>query len=590
MQIFSDNIKVRFFEESDSVVTWEAFGSFNESDVHHQYGIVLKTPPYRDQAILSSVTVKVQLYRPKDGSTSEALEFRYRPNVTEGRKRRRDDSIDFIPTVVGSHESPTYDNSTSSSFGGSRQTHGTSRGYESKLGSSQHQSQHAADNEESMYNDVLHFIGTFSTSDLSFSPNDMQELCGQFSEEFSRFSDIQVGGDSKLQIDGAGGTMSSVRRSVPDTDFKMLNKLKMLIKLFKNNFDSDKLHEMMMVLIDSQADTDENILLDCIEHGTVEEIRDFVLILVKYKLMDVLKSVNDLDQNCFHLLILAGNTSLLKVFLSLGVDVNQADAYGQTPLHLAVVHNDQDSLKELLKSKKIKLDELNDEGFTPLHIAVGNNYFELVKLLIESGADVLKKSPVSGDNVLHIAVMQSEANMEMIAFLIGYDEELLHQKNNSGINPIQTASDCDKPESLRKYMASFYRESYTRVTVDSNDDDEAADAQQSSSDSESETDDKPNEPLFDDKCLKELCDIFDHDEKWKGMLMLMDIEGLTQELDNKQSPSRSLFEHLDVSFVKIALAEYLCSIFLSAPENQKIAENHPRSFRHDGRKASCDRH
>lgn len=46
--ILTENIQVRFYEmnENDELV-WEDLGKFTEADVHHQYAIALKTPPYR---------------------------------------------------------------------------------------------------------------------------------------------------------------------------------------------------------------------------------------------------------------------------------------------------------------------------------------------------------------------------------------------------------------------------------------------------------------------------------------------------------------------------------------------------------------
>jgi hypothetical protein len=46
---------VRFFEtadgEPDGEEKWCGEGRFSPSDVHHQFGIVLKTPPYKDKYI-----------------------------------------------------------------------------------------------------------------------------------------------------------------------------------------------------------------------------------------------------------------------------------------------------------------------------------------------------------------------------------------------------------------------------------------------------------------------------------------------------------------------------------------------------------
>lgn len=46
-------------------------------DVHHQYAIVFKTPPYRDVDIKSPVKVYIQLERPSDSARSEPKEFTY---------------------------------------------------------------------------------------------------------------------------------------------------------------------------------------------------------------------------------------------------------------------------------------------------------------------------------------------------------------------------------------------------------------------------------------------------------------------------------------------------------------------------------
>ena len=73
-------IKVRFFElDDEGNQVWESFGSFSESDVHHQVAIVFRTPPYHDSMINHPVTTFVQLYRPKDGEYSEARSFVFLP-------------------------------------------------------------------------------------------------------------------------------------------------------------------------------------------------------------------------------------------------------------------------------------------------------------------------------------------------------------------------------------------------------------------------------------------------------------------------------------------------------------------------------
>lgn len=85
------NIKVKFYEldEFDKEV-WTAWGIFTEVDVHHQYAIALRTPPYKDRDITEAVDVYIQLFRPSDQDQSEPMNFKYKPrNYLVSRKRAR---------------------------------------------------------------------------------------------------------------------------------------------------------------------------------------------------------------------------------------------------------------------------------------------------------------------------------------------------------------------------------------------------------------------------------------------------------------------------------------------------------------------
>lgn len=552
---------MRFYEQNDDGKDdWEAFGIFTEADVHHQYGIVLKTPPYKKTSIDARVTVKVQLFRPRDGSKSEPLDFEYKPNVQRGGKRRRSNSSDFIPTVIGSHESSSQDN-TSSSFSVGRQ-YQDSQNFGIKSNQSGNQSYEL---EESLFpNDSLpNYFGTFTTADLDLSANDLKGVWQCSPEEFCRLLDIDIGGDSKLEIDGAGEGSMSMHPTEFKVNCSLLEKLKIIIKMFRNNFDDVKLQEMLKSLIDAEAETSENILLDCIEQGSIGDIKDIVLILVKYKLKDVLQSLNGLDQNCIHLLILAGYGHLLKLFLNLGVEVNQVDAFGQTPLHLAVLRNDKDSIEELFDgSTTLKLNELNDEGFSPLHLAVMEKNITIVKLLIKCGADLHQKNPPTGDNVLHLAVAANKVSMPLVKLLIDFDEQLLHEENNARRNALQVASTNGQPnEELMHFLQALYEELYTNVNPSYED-------ETSSSESDNEEEVQTFNRIFDECCLKELCKIFDVDDKWKGILMLAGLEKEIPEFESSASPTLSLFQFFEVNFNKTCCLFLFINFIFKSTANQ----------------------
>nr|4JHB_A Chain A, Transcription factor RelB [Mus musculus] len=62
-----------------STASWEGRADFSQADVHRQFAIVFKTPPYEDLEISEPVTVNVFLQRLTDGVCSEPLPFTYLP-------------------------------------------------------------------------------------------------------------------------------------------------------------------------------------------------------------------------------------------------------------------------------------------------------------------------------------------------------------------------------------------------------------------------------------------------------------------------------------------------------------------------------
>nr|XP_061793348.1 nuclear factor NF-kappa-B p105 subunit-like [Nerophis lumbriciformis] len=88
-KVQKDDIQVRFFEEDDSGLTWEALGDFSPTDVHRQFAIVFKTPKYRDQNLQRPANVFVQLKRKSDNETSEPKPFTYHPQIIDKEEVQR---------------------------------------------------------------------------------------------------------------------------------------------------------------------------------------------------------------------------------------------------------------------------------------------------------------------------------------------------------------------------------------------------------------------------------------------------------------------------------------------------------------------
>uniref|UniRef100_A0A1B0D1C6 Uncharacterized protein n=1 Tax=Phlebotomus papatasi TaxID=29031 RepID=A0A1B0D1C6_PHLPP len=84
-KVAKEDIQVRFYEEKDAQVVWEAFGDFQHTNVHKQVAISFRTPRYRTLEVDQIVKAFIQLKRPSDGATSDPLPFDYVP-LDSGRK------------------------------------------------------------------------------------------------------------------------------------------------------------------------------------------------------------------------------------------------------------------------------------------------------------------------------------------------------------------------------------------------------------------------------------------------------------------------------------------------------------------------
>uniref|UniRef100_A0A336K2P2 CSON015181 protein n=1 Tax=Culicoides sonorensis TaxID=179676 RepID=A0A336K2P2_CULSO len=84
-KVAKEDIAVKFYEEQNGQVVWEAFGDFQHSAVHKQVAIAFKIPPYKTTQVKQPVECFIQLVRPSDGVVSEPLRFNYTP--IEGKPR-----------------------------------------------------------------------------------------------------------------------------------------------------------------------------------------------------------------------------------------------------------------------------------------------------------------------------------------------------------------------------------------------------------------------------------------------------------------------------------------------------------------------
>lgn len=80
-KVDKNDIEVHFSYQAEDSKVIESKAIFAPTDVHKQYGIAFKTPPFHDLNITEPVLVSLQLFKPSDSSTSEPMDFYYTPSV-----------------------------------------------------------------------------------------------------------------------------------------------------------------------------------------------------------------------------------------------------------------------------------------------------------------------------------------------------------------------------------------------------------------------------------------------------------------------------------------------------------------------------
>ncbi|MEO5998909.1 MAG: ankyrin repeat domain-containing protein [Chitinophagaceae bacterium] len=115
-------------------------------------------------------------------------------------------------------------------------------------------------------------------------------------------------------------------------------------------------------------------------------------------------AINSNNENVLHVLARKPNQeSIIKYFLSKGVNANQADTDGNTPFILAASSNRDTATVALLLSQAKNINQVNIKGVSPLAMAVRNNSPEVVQFLIGKGAEV-NAADAQGNNLAYYLI------------------------------------------------------------------------------------------------------------------------------------------------------------------------------------------
>lgn len=548
------NIKIKFFETNqDDQEIWAEYGRFSELDVHHQYAIVFRTPPYRDADITEPKEVFIQLYRPSDGDRSEPVKFTYKPSdAMIGRKRARISfgSSDFLtPTVVNniSLEEPLPIHNS---------------------------------NVQNSSMELRKLISdTCGSEELKDFFNNLD--C----DDYLRYCDTQLTTD--------GPSKKKETHSFADTIVKDIR------SLLKSG--DPKLKDRILALLKERTVYGDSPLHSALRHNQLNLVKCILFVLASNPVFKpIIDAQTSSGRTCLHYAVEQNQPDVTKALLLLGADANACDEHGSSPLHVAVKNPEAGACVEmLLKEGNVIIEARDDAGWSALHLAAEAGSIRAIEALVKAKIDVNSTDMSYGRTALHIAV--EGGHKEIVQFLLKKTKIDVNKRNFSGntalhsavvntgerakelcellikhgANPSipnhnrestkesrtatvknemesededdqsegQTSFDLasNKPEILQLFAASGPTESVNtvqRVTIKQ----EVEDMQE-----ELDIDEEAESSLLDEETLSLLAPILDESKSWIKLAKALGYEYLQPALENSPtSPSRTLFNYMDI--------------------------------------------
>uniref|UniRef100_A0A673AX08 RHD domain-containing protein n=1 Tax=Sphaeramia orbicularis TaxID=375764 RepID=A0A673AX08_9TELE len=398
-KVQKDDIQVRFYEEDDAGLTWEALGDFSPTDVHRQFAIVFKTPKYRDQNLQKPTSVFVQLKRKSDNETSEPKPFTYHPQIIDKEEvqRKRQKTLpnfqDFSghggggglyrggggPAAGGGPGSAgggggyfqgfTNYNYGAAGGGGGGGAGGFPTGYSAGLGGGGG-IKHGEQKKQLLQ---THWVRDQNCRDAI----EYRKMSGVIYEQLLQVTSQQMEALFQYSVTGDSAYLLAPQRP-------------------------------LMTAQDEDGDTSA-------------ALRSLTQIVSLLPGEEVLNMRNHLYQTPLHLAVITQQREAVEALLLAGADPTLTDRHGNTALHLASQQEGGGMVQFLLKHKELKglLEQTNTAGLCPIHLAILSNRLSSVRELLECGADVEAQERSCGRTALHLATEADNVSLAGCLLLEG---------------------------------------------------------------------------------------------------------------------------------------------------------------------------
>ena len=152
-----------------------------------------------------------------------------------------------------------------------------------------------------------------------------------------------------------------------------------------------------------------------------------------------------------HLAVLQGNSEAVKHHIKLGSDLNEKDAWGSTPLIIAITFNRIEIAKALIDAgADLRIGDKQES--TPLHIASLLCRTEIVEALLENGADKYIRN-LNGSTAYDIVASPFE------------DYKDIYEQLKSGLKPLGFNLDLQEIKNTRPIIAQLLRPDSEELTA-----------------------------------------------------------------------------------------------------------------------------
>uniref|UniRef100_A0A8C7NZF1 RHD domain-containing protein n=1 Tax=Oncorhynchus mykiss TaxID=8022 RepID=A0A8C7NZF1_ONCMY len=393
-KVQKDDIQVRFYEDDETGLTWEAFGDFSPTDVHRQFAIVFKTPKYRDLNLQKPTSVFVQLKRKSDNETSEPKPFTYHPQIIDKEEvqRKRQKTLPNFQDYSGQ--------------GGAGGMYRGPGGGGSATGGGPGSGGGGYFQAYSTYNNY----GTGYSA--GFSPGMSGGGAGIKHGERVCLSAIPFKFRIGMKLNHVPSTQlhrAERRTAVMTATWARLVDVaeRQAEALFHYAVTGDVRYLLapqrhLMTAQDENGDTGLHL---GVIHSQTDAVRSLAQVLSALPGEEVLNMRNDLYQTPLHLAVITQQKEAAEALVLAGADVTLSDRHGNTALHLATQQKEGGMVGFLLRHREVVelVDLPNTAGFCSLHLAVLANSLCSLRDLLVSGGNVEGQERSCGRTALHLA-------------------------------------------------------------------------------------------------------------------------------------------------------------------------------------------